>query len=61
VIPIRSLQMRLSLDALAAQISFQIVFWVTLLNMIHNDNIKTSDGNTTPLATNLLLVSPFIE
>lgn len=43
-IPIRSLQMCLSLDALAAQIRFQIVFCVTF-NATNNNNVKTSDQN----------------
>ncbi len=50
VIPIRFLQMHLSLDALAAQIGFQIVFRVTL-NMTRNDNIKPGDRNARSIHT----------
>ncbi len=42
--------MHLSLDALAAQIGFQIVFRVTL-NMTRNDNIKPGDRNARSIHT----------
>ncbi len=48
--PVRFLQMRLSLDALAAQIGFQFVFCVTL-NATLNVNIKTGDRNARSIYT----------
>ncbi len=44
VIPIGLLQMRLSLDALLAQLRFKMVFCIAL-NASHNNNVKTGDGN----------------
>lgn len=44
VIPIVFLQMRLGLDAVAAQIGFQIVFCISR-NATENDNIRICDRN----------------
>jgi len=50
VIPSIFLQMRLSLDALAAQIGFKTVFCVTF-DATQNDNVKTGDRNAGSIHT----------